>query len=151
MTSKPDFTVCIPWRPSPSRLKPYEKIRAFWDENFPGIPVITADSDSEIFSLSQARNNAIRQAETPVICLCDADTVPPVEGVKIAVADPVGITWPHKVWRLIPAEYAERPFSEFPSAPTLVEHPEGLGGCMVATTEEYWRLGGSPPEFYGWG
>lgn len=152
---KPAFTVGIPWRSSPSRERPYEKVRAFWDEFFPDIPVVTADSDSDIFSLSQARNNAVTLADTPIVCLCDADTVPPVDSVNTAVqmalTGPPAICWPHKVWRLIPPEYAERPFEEFPDAPTLVEHPEGLGGCMVTTTDEYWRLGGSPPEFYGWG
>src|SRR4051812_28589991 len=132
--SLPDATVCIPWRASPSRQKPYEKVRAYWAENFPDWPVITADSDTDIFSLSQARNKAVRQAETDIVVLCDADTIPPTDSVKIAVDDPVGITWPHKVWRLIPAEYAEKPFEDFPAAPTLVEHPEGLGGVMVCTT-----------------
>jgi hypothetical protein len=140
-------TVCIPWRPSPSRLKPYEKVRQYWAENFPDWEVVTADSDTEIFSLSQARNNACRQATTGVVVFCDADTIPPTEGVITAVNDPVGITWPHKIWRLIPPEYAEKPFEEFPDARILVEHPNGLGGVMVCTTEEFWRLGGQPEEF----
>lgn len=150
----PDFTVCIPYRPSPSRIKPYEAVRRYWEEFFPGIPVVTADSDPEhIFNLGQARNNAVRKAATEVIMLCDADTVVlPTENVRIAVDNPVGVCWPAKHWRLIPPEYAEKPFEEFPDAPTLIEYPEGLGGCCVATREEYWRLGGQPEEFTdGWG
>lgn len=126
-------------------------MRRYWADNFPDWPVIEADSDTKIFSLSQARNNACRQVETDIVVFCDADTIPPTESVKIAVADPVGVTWPHAIWRLIPAEYAEKPFNTFPNAPALVEYPNGLGGVMVCTTEEYWRIGGQPPEFEGWG
>jgi hypothetical protein len=144
-------TVAIPWRPTPSRMKPYECVRRFWAQHFPDWPVITADSDTEIFSLSQARNNAVRQVTTDVVVLCDADTIPPAESVLIAVADPVGITWPHEIWRLIPPEYADRRFEDFPKAPPLVNYADGLGGCIVVTTQEYWRLGGMPEEFQGWG
>jgi hypothetical protein len=132
-------------------VKPYACVRRYWAEHFPAWPVVTADSETKIFSLSQARNNAARQADTDILVFCDADTCPPTESVRIAVADPVGVCWPHEFWRLIPAEYAELPFKEFPSAPILREHPDGLGGCMVATAEEYWALGGQPEEFEGWG
>ncbi len=132
-------------------MRPYECVRRYWAENFPEWPVITADSKTEIFSLSQARNNAVRQAQTDVIVTADADTIPPSESVRIAVADPVGITWPHASWRLIPADYAGKPFQEFPNAPILIDYPDGLGGCMVAAADEYWRLGGQPEEFEGWG
>lgn len=147
----PEVTVLIPWRPSPSRLKPYECVRRWWAEFFPDWPVITADSETDIFSLSQARNNACRQAETDIVVFCDADTIPPLEGIKAAVQNPVGITWPHKMWRLIPPEYAEKPWHTFDSAPALSEYPNGLGGVMICTRDEYWRLGGQPEEFCGWG
>lgn len=146
-------TVCIPWRPSPSRIKPYEAVRRYWAENFPDWPVVTADAGGEIFNLGASRNRAVEKAETDVVMLCDADTIVlPAENVQIAVDDPVGICWPAKIWKLIPAEYADRPFEQFPGAPALIEYPEGLGGCAVATREEYWRLGGQPEEFCdGWG
>lgn len=143
--------MCIPWRPSPTRLKPHDAVRRYWAENFPDWPVIESDSNTEVFNLSQARNNACRQAETDVVVFCDADTIPPTESVKIAVDNPVGITWPHKIWRLIPAEYADKPFNEFPKARTLVEYAGGLGGVMVCTADEYWKIGGQPEEFEGWG
>ena len=152
----PEFTICIPWRPSPSRMKPFEKVRAYWEENFPGVEIIPADSDSEIFSLSQARNNAVRQAKTDIVLVADADTVVlPIENVRtaveMAVVDPQSVCWPHRVWRLVPHEFSDRPFDHFPNAPVLTEHPEGLGGCMVTTADEYWRLGGQDERFEGWG
>lgn len=144
--------VCIPWRPSPSRIKPYERVRRYWDEHFPDWPVITADAGGEIFNLGASRNAAVRQAETQVVVLCDADTCPPVDSVRIAVENPSGIIWPHKVWKLIPAECVDGGLDDFARAPGLVEYSDGLGGCIVATAEEYWRIGGMPEEFRdGWG
>lgn len=144
-----DATVCIPWRPSPSRLAPYRRVVRFWKDN--GFPIITADSDTEIFSLSQARNAAVRRAKTDVVIVCDADTLPPIENVEAAIRDPVGFIWPHSMWRLVPAEWVNKPIEEFPDAPTVIEYETGLGGVMICRTKEYWRLGGQPPEFEGWG
>lgn len=151
MSRKPRATVCIPWRPSPSRMKPYDRVCEFWAKNFPTYPVITADSDTEVFSLSQARNNAVRQAQTDVVIVADADTIPPIAGVKAAVKNPEGVIWPHTIWRLIPAEWVDRPFKDFPDAPAVIEYDDGLGGVMVTTPAEYWRLGGQREEFCGWG
>jgi N-terminal domain of galactosyltransferase len=143
-------TVCIPWRPSPSRMKPYDRVRRFWAETFPDWPVITEDSDTEIFSLSRARNNAVRKAATEIVVVADADTIPEADNVVRAVADPTGVTWPFTTWRLIPAEHVDTPLDEFPRIPTLID-PHATGGVMVTTADEYWRLGGHPEEFHGWG
>jgi len=124
-------------------------VMKFWSDT--GWPIITADSDTEVFNLSQARNNAVRQANTDIVVIADADTLPPMDSVRAAVADPVGITWPHERWVLIPAEYASRPLADFPDAPVVLEYKDGLGGVIVCTADEYWRLGGMPEEFKGWG
>ena len=142
-------TVCIPWRASPSRMEPFRRVMDFWRQT--GWPIITADSDTEIFSLSQARNNAVRQAETDTVVICDADTIPPMDSVLAAVADPVGVTYPQTTWRLIPGDWVDKPISEFPKAPVLLEYTDSPCGIIVTTTTEYWRLGGQPEEFVGWG
>lgn len=121
----------------------------FWRQT--GWPISTADSDTEIFSLSQARNNAVRQAQTDTIVISDADTIPPIDNVRAAVADPVGVTWPQTTWRLIPADWVDKPISEFPKAPVVLEHKDSPCGIIVTTTTEYWRLGGHPEQFVGWG
>jgi hypothetical protein len=113
--------------------------------------MVTADSDTEIFSASQARTNAVRLAAPGTVVICDADTIPPIENVRAAVADPVGVTCPHTTWRLIPAHWVDKPISEFPKAPVVREHRHSFCGTIVTTTAEYWRLGGQPEEFVGWG
>lgn len=151
MSRDPGVTIAMPWRPSPARMAAFAAATRFWQKHCPDWPIITADSDTEMFNLSGARNNAVRQAQTEIVVVADADTIPPLESVLKAVADPDGITWPHMRWVLIPSEYADRPFEEFPDAPVLLEYPDGLGGVMVCTQTEYWRLGGYPEIFEGWG
>lgn len=142
-------TVCIPWRPSPSRMAPFRRVMEFWQQT--GWPIVTADSDTAIFSASKARNNAVRQAETDTVVLCDADTIPPMHNVLAAVADPVGVTYVHDTWRLIPADWTDKPIGEYPDAPVVKEFTNSFCGAIVTTTSEYWRLGGQPEEFEGWG
>jgi hypothetical protein len=150
---KPDVTVCIPWRKSPSRIAAYERVREFWW--LVNWPVIVADSDTEIFSLAQARNNAVAQADTEVVVISDADTIPDVRNIIKAVCEPVGVCWPFTNYRILPAEYVETPFDELAGVPHINawdgDGPNGVGGCLVCTADEYWRLGGQPPEFIGWG
>jgi hypothetical protein len=118
-------------------------------------PVVTADSETSIFSLAQARNNAVAQAQTEVVVICDADTIPDLRNVRAAVTDPVGICWPFMHYRILDIEHVDTPFNKLSSVPHLNawdgEGGQGVGGCLVCTTEEYWRLGGQPPEFIGWG
>lgn len=149
--SKP--TVCIPWRPSPSRLAPFARVMQFWERT--GWPVITADSDTEIFSLAQARNNAVEQAATDVVVICDADTIPVMANIRRAVAEPEGVCWPFTRYRIISTDYLQTPFPKLRGVPIINgwdgEGIAGVGGCLVCTRDEYWRLGGQPPEFIGWG
>jgi hypothetical protein len=125
----------------------------FWDGV--GWPIVTADSDTEIFSLPQARNNAVRRADTEVVVICDADTIPNLKNIRKAVADPTGICWPFTHYRILDPQYLSTPFSELHKCPIINtwdgEGILGVGGCIVCTTKEYWRLGGQPPEFIGWG
>jgi|SRR6516162_748876 hypothetical protein len=153
VTSQPEATVVIPWRPSPSRLAAYRRVREFW--RLVNWPVVTADSDTEVFSLSQARNNGVRKAKTDVVVISDADTVPDIRNVIKAVGDPVGVCWPFTNYRILPADSVKTPFNELADVPYIMawdgDGPNGVGGCLVATCDEWWRLGGQPPEFVGWG
>jgi glycosyltransferase involved in cell wall biosynthesis len=131
----------------------YHRVLEFWWKT--GWPVIPADSDTEIFSLSQARNNAVAQAKTDVVVICDADTIPDMTNIRAAVADPVGVCWPFTKYRVLAPEYLDVPFKKLADVPYLYEWggdgANGVGGCLVATTREYWRLGGQDPAFIGWG
>jgi hypothetical protein len=146
-------TVCIPWRPSPSRLAAFERVMNFW--SMFGWPVVTADSDTEIFSLAQARNNAVAKAATDVVVISDADTLIDPLNVLRAVAAPDGICWPFTRYRILSQDYLQTPLGELAGVPYINTWDGagilGVGGCLICTRKEYWRLGGQPPEFVGWG
>lgn len=148
-----DATVCIPWRPSPSRLAAFERVQSFWAQF--GWPIVTADSDTEVFSLAQARNNAVRQAKTRVVVICDADTLVDPLNVLRAVAEPSGVCWPFTKYRVMDQKYLDLPYEQLADVPYINtwdgDGIQGVGGCLVATVDEFWRLGGQPPEFIGWG
>jgi glycosyltransferase involved in cell wall biosynthesis len=153
LPSRLSATVCIPWRPSRSRLPAFRRVTEFW--KLFGWPVITADSDTEVFSLAQARNNAVRQARTDVVVIADADTLIDPVNVLRAVAEPVGICWPFTKYRILDPKYLDIPLDQLASVPHVNtwdgDGANGVGGCIVATVAEFFRLGGQPPEFIGWG
>jgi hypothetical protein len=136
-------------------MKPFERAMAFWAKNFPGWPVVLADSDTEIFSLAQARNNAVAQAGTDIVVIADADTLPTPANIRTAVADPTGVCWPFDRYRIISTDHLDTPLRELVKVPYINtwdgDGIAGVGGCMVTTADEFWRLGGQPPEFIGWG
>jgi len=152
---KPKATIVIPWRPSPSRLAAYTRVREFWDRYFPRWPVITADSETEIFSLSQARNAGVKLAQTDVVIIADADTLIDPANILTAVADPAGVWWPFEHYRIYGPEHLTTPLENLADTPHLNtwdgDGIAGVGGAIVTTRQEYWRLGGQPPEFVGWG
>jgi hypothetical protein len=131
----------------------YHRVLEFWWKT--GWPVITADSNTDIFSLAQARNNAVAKAKTSVVVICDADTIPVMANIRAAVADPAGICWPFLHYRVISTDYLDTPFPKLAGVPYINawdgDGINGVGGCLVCTVKEYWRLGGQPPEFIGWG
>jgi hypothetical protein len=151
----PKATICIPWRPSPSRIPAYQRVRAFWADYFPGWPVVTADSATEVFSLSQARNNAVRKATTSVVVIADADTLIDPANIHHAVNDPTGVWWPFEHYKILHPDHLATPFDQFADLPQINTWDghgvAGVGGILVTTQTEFWRLGGQPPEFIGWG
>jgi hypothetical protein len=146
-------TVCIPWRPTPSRQAAFDRVQRFWAMF--GWPMVTADSETPIFSLSQARNNAVRKATTSVVIIADADTLIDPLNVLRSVADPGGVWWPFNQYRILSTDYLNTPMAALVNAPYMTAWDGagvlGVGGCLITTQEEYWRLGGQPPEFIGWG
>lgn len=152
-----DATVCIPWRPQPTRLGPYKKVRAFWEQF--GWPIIEADSDpTKHFNLAQARNNAVRQVDSDVVVVSDADVIPTAANVIHAILT-VGheIIWPYTQHRYISGDWDgdpfEAPVTQLDGMPP--QPPEGYkewtGSIYVATRESYWRIGGFDERFTSWG
>jgi hypothetical protein len=137
-------TVCIPWRPAPDRMAAYARVTGFWKHH--GLPIVEADSTPGVgFSLAEARNRAVRQANTDVIIVADADTIPDIGTVIAAVSNPDGVIWPFKEYRHIAAELVDS--ADLMRAPAERTYGASVGGILVCQRDTYWRLGGMDERF----
>jgi glycosyltransferase involved in cell wall biosynthesis len=137
-----DATVCIPYRATPDRVAAYRRVRAFWKHH--GFPVVTGDSGSETFNLAASRNAAVRKAKTRNVIVADADTIPDIEQVYVAL-DTSGITWPFAEYRHIPGECVKR--SDLMLAPVDRYYSASVGGLFVCSVDDYWAAGGMDERF----
>ena len=141
-------TVCIPWRAQPDRLPAYDRVRNFWSHF--GFPVIIADSDEgKPFHISEARNNAVFEADTDNIILADADTIPDMGAVYEALENEC-VTYPFTTYRHIRADYVNA--ADLMTAPVDREYRRSVGGVLVCPRQQYWNLGGMDERFEArWG
>jgi len=132
-------------------------VRAFWVQT--GWPIITADSDaSRPFNLAQARNNAVRMAETECVIVADADALPTIENILIALLTvDEHIVWPYTLHRYISAECQGDPFrapavqlAGMPPQPAE-GYSNWTGSIYVALRSSYWHVGGFDERFTSWG
>lgn len=85
----PKVVVVIPWREHPSRVYAYNKLLDWYGHYFSDISVISADSDSGKFNVSQAKNNGASQAiaqGADIIVFNDADAFVKPSQLQNAVA-----------------------------------------------------------------
>ena len=71
-----NIKVVIPWRATPSRVKPFRFTTNFYKTNFPDFEIILCDSGDELFNAGKSRNIGIKKAidsGADLIILSDAD------------------------------------------------------------------------------
>lgn len=146
----PAVTVCVPWRSTPDRVSGRERARKWWLDH--GFTVIDADSDADKpFLCNQARNNAVRQADTDIVVLADADTVPgDVNQIRAAVqliaAGQADVVWPFTVYRHMPVSAVTA--QDLASVPPINEFHHGSpGGVVVFDKAKFWSIGGYDERF----
>ena len=95
--------------------------------NFPEVTVVDIP-DKDVFDRSHAKNSGVAAANTPWICLIDADVELDPEFSETVIA-------------------MLQPGSFYRSS-----HPgEGTGGTFVVHRDDFDRVGGHDPVFQGWG
>ena len=140
-------TVCFPWRAQPDRIAAHDRCKAYWEKA--GFRVVEADSDpTKPFVCNEARNNAARLADTDILIIADADTLPDhidqiTAAIKLIEDDHADIVWPFTLYRYIPNGW-EGDFSE---AAIVGETYLSPGGIVVAGSNSFWRIGGYDPRF----
>ena len=145
-----DATVCIPWRATPDRVPAFERACAFWTGH--GYRVISADSDpSQPFLCNQARNDAVRQADTDIVIIADGDTIPENidqihQALHMVAEGDADVVWPFDTYRHVTNDSIGR---EDPRDFTVVEEYRhgSPGGIIVAARDAYWSINGYDERF----
>ena len=144
-------TVCMPWRAQPDRIDAYERCRKYWEDR--RFLVTTADSDpTQPFVCNEARNAAAHQADTDIIIVADADTLPEnyyqvVKAISMVQKGEAEIVYPHTVYRYIPATWVDRNTDVLHQAPFLGETLNSPGGMIVANAKSFWSINGFDDRF----
>lgn len=142
--------VLVPWRPTPEREPLWEHVRAHLEGL--GLPIFTGDSDTELFSLSQAFNVAADRPWTRAV-LTEADAWVPLEQIHAGLELP-GLTYCYdRQVRYTPDEtkrFLET--GEWPARDLLPAQSHlGSNGVRTITRELWDEVGGYDPRFIGWG
>jgi hypothetical protein len=125
-------------------MEAHARVTRFW--RVQGFQVIERDSaPRKPFSISEARNAAVRLAKTEKVIVADADTLPDIGAVLKALDNERGFTWPFSQYRHIPGSYADK--ADLMTAPIDQAYKQSTGGIFVCATQDYWDLGGMDERF----
>ncbi|MFE1645985.1 hypothetical protein ACFM35_10435 [Microbacterium sp. P01] len=150
--------VVIPWRPAPSRLDAFDRVRAWYRDELPEFAVRTIDTDDDVFVLARCRNLAVASMEDPdgVIVVNDADTLPEPEALRAAVAAASVnglVNLPYSEYRWLGAEgSAQFAAGTAPIDCSVEQYVEGACSGVYVTTRRTWEAhAGQDERFRGWG
>lgn len=142
----------MPWRATPDREPARERVRDFWA--YAGIKVVERDSQSgQPFNVCRARNNAVAASSTDLVIVADADTIPDLGALILALEQlehhPHAVIWPYQTFRHISATWVDKP--DLLAAPADRIYHNSVGGLFACRRDTYWALGGMDEHFTGWG
>ena len=153
----PSPLVVLPWRPAPSRLDAFDRVRDWYARMLPEFRVETIDSGDDPFNLARCRNLAVAQLDDPdaVIVLNDADTLPEPEPLREAVEAATGsgrVHLPYTAYHWLGAEGSAQFAAGIPLEECAFELVHGACSGVYVTTRRTWEAhGGQDERFRGWG
>lgn len=149
--------IVLPWRPAPSRIDAFARVRAWYEQNLPDLPLSTIDTDDDPFVLAACRNRAMADAAPDeVVVIGDADTIPEVAPLRAAIeaARTSGLVHlPYTEYRWLGRTGSED-YARGVALPdcTVEQFVQGAcSGVYVATPRTWARHGGQDETFRGWG
>lgn len=166
-----NIKVVIPWRATPSRVKPFRFTTNFYKENFSDFEIILCDSGDELFNAGKSRNIGIKkaiEAGADIIILSDADVYVAKSLLNDAIDNAIKndtITAPYVRENYLSAAgtrllvNGKKDFKKYiartNSAPVIVDGvPNKYAPCsliIVAPSKILSDLGGYDEVFEGWG
>lgn len=152
-----DVTVAVPFRGGRlDREIHADYVTARLRQMLPDAEHLLVDSPGE-FSRAAARNEAVRQAASDVVVLCDADTLPEPEPLRDAVAGAAGdgrLHLPYTRFRGLSPEGTLAVYARGVDpldAPVEDESMRPIGGVWVIRADAWWAAGGMDERFRRWG
>ncbi|MFI8593115.1 hypothetical protein ACIGCK_01615 [Microbacterium sp. NPDC078428] len=150
-------TVVLPWRPAPSRLEAYDRVRGWYARMLPELTVTTIDSPDPVFNLALCRNLAVESLAEPddVVVLGDADTIPepaPLRAAIEAARTSGRVHLPYTAYHWLGAEGSAQFAAGIAPEDCRFELVRGACSGVYVTTRRTWEShGGQDPRFRGWG
>jgi len=148
----------IPWRETPSRVRPLQAVLEWYKDNLPDVEIIYADKPGEFWCASGSRNLGVKKAQEAhcdVVIINDADTIPQITPLLEAIEQCQTDGMVHNPYRL--CKYYDMNMSELIYSgmnPDVLKHTlytEANGGIWVCTPETWWSVGGMDEKFLQWG
>lgn len=151
-----EVIVVLPWRPAPSRIPAYERVRAWYAQHLPELTVTTVDTDDDPFVLAACRNKAMQDAaRDAVVVVGDADTLPepgPLRAAIAAARDSDRVHLPYDEYRWLGSDGSAQFDAGTPLEDCAYELVIGAcSGVYVATPRTWAAHGGQDENFRGWG
>lgn len=149
-----DVTVVVPWRDSGCeyRRRNLRELQA-WLEPL-GWPIILADSTAKDFNRSEARNNGVKKAQTPIVVLHDADLHIELQALRETVAMVRrygGMRHPYRICRYLDEDNTQLLLKGRTPRQILRATRDAPGGAAVIRREDYLSIGGYDESYTGWG
>lgn len=149
-------SIVIPYRGGQNdRERAFRHTRQHLASCLPEASIETADSGHEKFNRAASRNRGVREAESRVVVVCDADTLPEAQALSEAVdsAEDGRLHLPHTYFLSLSPEHTDaiidRNIGLRAMKPEFVVNT-AVGGCLVMTREAYLSVQ-QDEEFRTWG
>jgi len=148
----------IPWRPTPTRLKPFFAVRKWYQTNLPDIEIFYSDRPGDKWNAAACRNDGVKRAQEAhcdVIIINDADTLPEIEPLLEAIEQCKNDGLIHSPYNR--CKYIDMEMSELYDSGAnikLIKYTQyniATGGVWVCTPETWWSIGGMDEKFQQWG
>lgn len=148
--TEPDLnaTVCFPWRSTPTRGAAHARCFKYWVDH--GFRVVEGDSDPELpFLCGKARNNAVKQADTDVVIVADADTIPDDikqihDAIDMVTHSHADMCYPFTEFRHIDGGWATKDYTQAPAQQVYFDSP---GGIFILRRDVFDKFGGFDERF----
>lgn len=135
----PSVVVLVPWRTSPERAILCDRVMPFWASL--GYRIDLVDDGGTEFSRAASLNVGARRAIEDVLILADADTLPDLDAIKVAIeASSDGAL--HTPYDVLMLGNAEGGYDRWDNS---------IGGLSVIARDAYAAVGGFDVRFRGWG